>query len=118
MQYTVCFISVCIFDMFMDISAKVASAAVVTPFAVMADANDDFPSLTDFFNCSKLLFNPERRRKAQDENDIKNACRGIAGTAPYAFDKHGNCRQLHMINSAKQNRIRNPSTKSLPALFF
>lgn len=48
MQYTVCFTSVCMFDMFATISAKVASAAVVTPFAVMADAIDDFPSLTDF----------------------------------------------------------------------
>lgn len=57
MQYTVCFTSVCMFDMFVTISAKVASAAVVTPFAVMADAIDDFPSLTDFFNWSKLLFN-------------------------------------------------------------
>ena len=59
MQYTVCFTSVCMFDMFVTISAKVASAAVVTPFAVMADAIDDFPSLTDFFNWSKYQISKE-----------------------------------------------------------
>ncbi len=60
MQYTVCFTSVCMLDMFAAISAKAASAEVVTPFAVMADAIDDFPSLTDFFNWSKLLFSRGR----------------------------------------------------------
>lgn len=33
-----------------------ASDAVVTPLLVMADATDDFPSLTDFFNASILSF--------------------------------------------------------------
>lgn len=72
MQYTVCFTSVCMFDMFVTISAKVASAAVVTPFAVMADAIDDFPSLTDFFNWSKLLFSHSLYSKTKRRTEISS----------------------------------------------